>query len=185
MFFLAEPANNLMHRQLMAPVGVSFSSHRIDPNVDFVSSTDIWCRPVNFTNAPDGTLHVLDMYREVIEHPWSLPDEIRDKLDLESGRDRGAHLPSCPARFPSSAGPALGGEVRVDGELVAALENQTGFGGARLRPSALLVGAAAINPPSGCCNRCKKAAARLWPGSTRSGHSKDWALLPKTTSFWP
>jgi putative heme-binding domain-containing protein len=29
------------------------------------------------------------MYREVIEHPWSIPDEIKKHLDLNSGNDRG------------------------------------------------------------------------------------------------
>jgi hypothetical protein len=31
----------------------------------------------------------MDMYREVIEHPWSIPDEIKKHLDLNSGHDRG------------------------------------------------------------------------------------------------
>ncbi len=31
---------------------------------------------------------VCDMYREVIEHPWSLPEDIHAALDLERGRDR-------------------------------------------------------------------------------------------------
>ena len=46
-------------------------------------------RVVNFANAPDGCLHVIDMYREVIEHPWSIPDEIKKHIDLNSGNDRG------------------------------------------------------------------------------------------------
>ncbi len=46
-------------------------------------------RVVNFANAPDGCLHVIDMYREVIEHPWSIPDEIKKHLDLNNGNDRG------------------------------------------------------------------------------------------------
>jgi putative heme-binding domain-containing protein len=29
------------------------------------------------------------MYREVIEHPWSIPDEIKKHLDLNNGNDRG------------------------------------------------------------------------------------------------
>ena len=38
-------------------------------NVEFLASTDNWFRPVNFANTPDGTLLILDMYRETIEHP--------------------------------------------------------------------------------------------------------------------
>src|SRR6185295_7466320 len=40
-------------------------------------------------NGPDGALYVIDMYRECIEHPWSLPDDIKRRLDLHSGFDRG------------------------------------------------------------------------------------------------
>ncbi|TXT35715.1 MAG: Uncharacterized protein FD138_1244 [Planctomycetota bacterium] len=54
-----------------------------------MSSTDNWFRPVNFVNAPDGTLFVLDMYRETIEHPASIPEDIKAEVDLESGHDRG------------------------------------------------------------------------------------------------
>src|SRR5207237_822371 len=34
-------------------------------------------------------LYICDMYREVIEHPWSLPESIKKHLDLNSGNDRG------------------------------------------------------------------------------------------------
>jgi putative heme-binding domain-containing protein len=56
---------------------------------EFAASKDTWVRVVNFANAPDGCLYVCDMYREVIEHPWSVPDEIKQHLDLNSGSDRG------------------------------------------------------------------------------------------------
>ena len=29
------------------------------------------------------------MYRETIEHPWSIPEPIKKHLDLTSGKDRG------------------------------------------------------------------------------------------------
>ena len=44
---------------------------------------------MNFVNAPDGCLYVLDMYRETIEHPYSIPEDIKRHIDLESGHDRG------------------------------------------------------------------------------------------------
>ena len=62
---------------------------RADANVEFLASTDNWFRPVNFANTPDGTLLILDMYRETIEHPWSIPEPIKQHLDLTSGKDRG------------------------------------------------------------------------------------------------
>ncbi len=97
--FVGEVAGNLVHRQVLTPDGVTFSSKRADENAEFVSSTDNWFRPVNFANAPDGTLHILDMYRETIEHPWSIPDEIKRHLDLSSGNDRGRIYRLCPPDY--------------------------------------------------------------------------------------
>ncbi|HLV02393.1 MAG TPA: PVC-type heme-binding CxxCH protein, partial [Acidobacteriota bacterium] len=87
--FIGEVAGNLIHRQIMTPDGVTFRSVRADQNKEFVASRDNYFRAVNFVNAPDGTLHVVDMYRETIEHPWSIPDDIHAELDLLSGTDRG------------------------------------------------------------------------------------------------
>ena len=97
--FLGEVANNLIHRMDVVPDGATFTARRADPKAEFVASTDTWFRPVNFVNAPDGTLHVLDMYRETIEHPWSIPDDIRSRLDLRSGEDRGRIYRLSPSGF--------------------------------------------------------------------------------------
>ncbi|MFN0051097.1 MAG: PVC-type heme-binding CxxCH protein [Planctomycetales bacterium] len=119
--FLGEVAANLIHRQRLIPDGMTFRAERIDERVEFLTSTDNWFRPVNFVNAPDGTLHVLDMYRETIEHPWSIPDDIKARLDLESGRDRGRIYRLTPPRFRPVAPPRLG--AASASQLVATLEN--------------------------------------------------------------
>ncbi len=119
--FMGEVANNLVHVQTVAPDGVTFTAHPMFDKVEFVASTDTWFRPVNFVNAPDGTLHVLDMYREVIEHPWSIPDDIHAQLDLESGRDRGRIYRLAPSHFKNPKQPRLGNASTK--ELVATLEN--------------------------------------------------------------
>lgn len=107
--FLGEVANNLIHRMSVRPDGVTFRATKADPgDTEFVASTDTWCRPVNFINAPDGTLHVIDMYRETIEHPWSIPDDIRAKLDLRSGADRGRIYRLSPPGFKHRPTPKLG-----------------------------------------------------------------------------
>jgi putative membrane-bound dehydrogenase-like protein len=87
--FIGDVGANLVHRKTMAPNGVAMLATRADQNVEFIASTDNWFRPTNFVNAPDGTLYVLDMYRETIEHPYSIPDDIKEHLDLESGDNRG------------------------------------------------------------------------------------------------
>ncbi len=120
--FLGEVANNVIHRQKLTTNGVVFTATPADGKAEFVASTDTWFRPVNFVNSPDGTLHVLDMYREVIEHPWSIPDDIRAKIDLESGRDMGRIYRLAPANFkPKSIKPNLGKASIA--QLVAHLEN--------------------------------------------------------------
>jgi putative membrane-bound dehydrogenase-like protein len=87
--FIGDVGGNLVHRKKLEPKGVSFSAIRQEENCEFIASPDNWFRPVNFINAPDGTLYVLDMYRETIEHPFSIPDDIKENVDLESGYDRG------------------------------------------------------------------------------------------------
>jgi len=86
---IGDVGSNIVHRKKLTPKGVTFSAGRIDQNSELVSSNDIWFRPAQYANGPDGCLHILDMYREVIEHPKSLPPEIKQHLDLTSGRDRG------------------------------------------------------------------------------------------------
>ena len=105
--FLAEPSGNLVHRQQLTPTGVTFKSERIDHESEFVVSTDNWFRPVNFVHAPDGTLSLLDMYRETIEHPWSMPDDLKAMLDLENGRDRGRIYRIAQARYQHRPTPNL------------------------------------------------------------------------------
>lgn len=89
--FTGDAGGQLVHRKKISPSGVSLVGQRPDDeqNFEFAASNDTWVRVVNFANAPDGCLYVCDMYREVIEHPWSIPDEIKKHLDLNSGNDRG------------------------------------------------------------------------------------------------
>ncbi len=87
--FVGDVGGNLVHRKLLNTDGVVYQATRADEGEEFVASTDNWFRPVNFVNAPDGTLYMLDMYRETIEHPYSIPAEIKQFLDLTSGWDRG------------------------------------------------------------------------------------------------
>ncbi len=87
--FIGDVGGNLVHRKTLARDGILMTARRADENTEFVTSTDNWFRPVNFVNAPDGTLYIIDMYRETIEHPFSIPDDIKSHLDLQSGDDRG------------------------------------------------------------------------------------------------
>ncbi len=127
--FVGEVAGNLVLRYQLLQEGVSYRGVRPYKEKEFMASTDNWFRPVNYANAPDGTLHVLDMYRETIEHPWSLPDDLKARLDLTSGRDRGRIYrlipPQYPAGFVKPPHPRLGKATTA--ELVRTLENKNGW----------------------------------------------------------
>ena len=123
--FIGEVAGNVVMRYLMTPDGVTFKAKRAHENVELLASTDNWFRPVNFLNAPDGTLHILDMFRENIEHPWSIPDDIKAHLDLTSGRDRGRIYRMVPPAYPAGyrkPNPPRLGSADIE-TLVAELEN--------------------------------------------------------------
>ncbi len=87
--FVGDVGGNLVHRKTLKPAGSVYVADRADPKVEFLASTDNWFRPVDFANTPNGTLLIIDMYRETIEHPWSIPEPIKKHLDLTSGKDRG------------------------------------------------------------------------------------------------
>ncbi len=86
--FVCDPANNIVHREVLTENGAVFSAKRAYEDREFLASTDTWFRPVHLTIGPDGAIYVLDFYREVIETPLSLPDDIKKQLNLES-RERG------------------------------------------------------------------------------------------------
>jgi len=122
--FVGEVAGNLLIRYRLETDGPTFRAQRTAERVEFLASTDNWFRPVNLVNAPDGTLHLLDMYRETIEHPWSIPDDIKAQFDLTSGRDRGRIYRLAPPKYRegyTAPPPRLGSATTA--ELVATLEN--------------------------------------------------------------
>src|SRR4030095_12693716 len=60
-----------------------------EKNKEFLTSTDPWFRPDNFTVGPDGALYIMDMYRQHIEAPVSVPDDLRSDMDYNNGKDKG------------------------------------------------------------------------------------------------
>jgi putative heme-binding domain-containing protein len=125
--FVGDAGGNLVHRKLILPDGIGVKGVR--PNdeakVEFLASTDNWFRPVQMANAPDGCLYICDMYREVIEHPWSLPDSIKKHLDLNSGNDRGRIYRVAPEEFEQRPQPRLSRASTT--ELVKLLDHPNGW----------------------------------------------------------
>jgi putative membrane-bound dehydrogenase-like protein len=100
--FTGDAGGQLVHRKIIRPAadGVNLTGERPadERGYEFAASTDTWVRVVNFANAPDGCLYICDMYREVIEHPWSIPEEIKKHIDLNNGNTRGRLYRLVPDR---------------------------------------------------------------------------------------
>jgi putative membrane-bound dehydrogenase-like protein len=127
--FTGDAGGQLVHRKRLYPNGVSLIGRRPDDEqaIEFAASTDTWVRIVNFANAPDGTLHICDMYREVIEHPWSIPEEIKKHLDLNSGNNRGRIYRIAPTRPAWTRRNSVALGKASTAELVATLEHENGW----------------------------------------------------------
>lgn len=50
---------------------------------------DPWFRPVNFYVGPDGALYIIDYYRQIVEHPEWMSDEINQSGALYNGTTKG------------------------------------------------------------------------------------------------
>ncbi|MDB5340139.1 MAG: cytochrome c [Planctomycetaceae bacterium] len=119
--FVGEVANNLVYRARLEASGVGLTAHRADPDAEFLASSDNWFRPVQFANAPDGTLYVIDMYRELIEGAAFLAPQILKHMDVSAGIDKGRIYRIAPDGFKFPKAPRLGDLSTV--ELVKLLEH--------------------------------------------------------------
>lgn len=86
---VCDVGGNLVHRKHLENDGLWYRGVRIDQESEFIRSPDTWFRPVQLGDGPDGAVYIADMYREVIEHPKSLPPSIKSQVDLNSGNDKG------------------------------------------------------------------------------------------------
>ena len=111
--FTGDVSGNLVHRDVIIPLDDSptFVASRDESELDseFLASTDPWFRPVNFTVGPDGYLYVIDMYRQHIETPLSIPEDLKEDMDFLNGIDRGRIYQIKPtnAQVPETASPNL------------------------------------------------------------------------------
>ncbi len=91
--FVAEPAGNLIKRNIINESGLAVKGKQAYENKEFLASTDERFRPVNLYTGLDGAMYVLDMYRGIIQHktyltPY-LKNEIKERqltLPLNCGR---------------------------------------------------------------------------------------------------
>jgi putative membrane-bound dehydrogenase-like protein len=87
--FVAEPVSNLVHIDFLSDKGSTFVASRQHHDKEFLASTDSWFRPVNMYIGPDGALYVVDYYRQIIEHPEWMAEEVVKSGALYNGTDKG------------------------------------------------------------------------------------------------
>ncbi len=127
--FVAEGTGNLVHCDILEPAGPTYSARRWPERSDFLASTDSWFRPVNFSNAPDGYLYVLDYYRQYLEHPMFIPDAVKERLrmDFRAGDTLGRIYRIVPEGASSDRSLRIDVGALEGGELVGLLEHQNGW----------------------------------------------------------
>ena len=143
------------------------AAKRADEGREFLASRDNWFRPVQFANAPDGCLYVIDMYRELIEGAAFLPPQILKHLDLGSGSRSRAIYRIVPEDFKRPKPPRLGKATTA--ELVALLEHPNGWH--RDTASRLLYQRQDGRPSPARSNWPPTLEDRPWDGCTRCTRS--------------
>jgi putative membrane-bound dehydrogenase-like protein len=91
--FTGDVAGNLVHRDVLKSVAgqAAYTASRGPKEKDreFLTSTDNWFRPANMTLGPDGYLYLVDMYRQHIETPVSIPEDLKADMDFANGEQYG------------------------------------------------------------------------------------------------
>ena len=78
-----EPVGRLIRRAAIDNIEGLTELRNVYPNAEFLTSADQLFRPVNISNAPDGTLYIADMYHGIIQElEWSGPGSyLRAKIE--------------------------------------------------------------------------------------------------------
>lgn len=82
--FVCEPAANLIKRNLLKEAGLLVQARHAYPDREWLASTDGWFRPVNAVNAPDGTIHVVDMYKGIVLYKKFMSDHMKKQVEKVS-----------------------------------------------------------------------------------------------------
>lgn len=74
---ITEPSINLVKAMKVTESGTSLKGEHTYKDKEWLASTDERFRPVNIYNAPDGSVHILDMYHGIIQHKTYVTSYLR------------------------------------------------------------------------------------------------------------
>jgi mono/diheme cytochrome c family protein/glucose/arabinose dehydrogenase len=125
--FVPEPSANLIKRNIIEEDGYLTPGRQAYANREFLASTDERFRPVTLTNAPDGAMYVLDMYRGIIQHKTYVTPYLRQEIN-----ERALTQPLTMGRIykikPKGAAPnSLPVLSRLEDDLIAMLGHPNGW----------------------------------------------------------
>ena len=69
-YFTTEPTINLVHHRFIDPDGVTYNAHKQPgrEETEFITSKDMWFRPIEARVGPDGAMYVVDFYNQAVIH---------------------------------------------------------------------------------------------------------------------
>lgn len=129
--FTGDVAGNLLHRDVLSvvdstPFMVAKRGEK-EKEKEFMATTDSWFRPANFSVGPDGYLYMIDMYRQHIETPMSIPEDLQETMDFDAGNKYGRIY----RIVPNNDGPYKAVNPKLtkatSSELVKALTHENGW----------------------------------------------------------
>lgn len=90
-YFVCEPSGNLIHRAEIQQDGSALKLQRVagEAKSEFVASVDAWTHPMNLAHGPDGSIYVVDYYREIIEDYSAIPRHLQQQYGVYNGHDWG------------------------------------------------------------------------------------------------
>ena len=112
-----EPVGRLIRRAKVVKTEGLTQLRNVYPGSEFVLSRDVFFRPVNIRNAPDGTMYIADMYHGIIqESQWTPPRSyLRAKIEqyqldkvIDHGRIWRLRYEGVPPIPPLPGGPGSG-----------------------------------------------------------------------------
>jgi mono/diheme cytochrome c family protein/glucose/arabinose dehydrogenase len=125
---VAEPAANVVSRIVLNDDGSTLVAKKAYEKGELVASTDERFRPVYLSNAPDGTLYIVDMYRGVIQQRADITEYLRDhivKRKLEEPTNLGRIYRLVHESTRRDAKPSL--SKATPAQLVALLSSPNGW----------------------------------------------------------